>query len=120
MKDFCLKHPNFAWQELRLIRAKAFPLLYLCRAHDIVVEGTTLKVFSYDDVKQRFRPPLRRAYALRVEPRSRVYATIINLPIYLEVTISKHEPGLLVGTITNLGHLLHALELPPHPVVNTL
>ena len=32
----------------------------------------------------------------------------------------EHVPGHLGGTVTDVGHLVHALEAPPHPVVNTL
>ena len=32
----------------------------------------------------------------------------------------EHVPGHLGGTVTDVGHFVHALEAPPHPVVNTL
>ena len=32
----------------------------------------------------------------------------------------EHVPGAGGGAITNVWHLVHALELPPHSVVNTL
>ena len=32
----------------------------------------------------------------------------------------EHVPGAGSATITNVGHLVHSLELPPHSVVNTL
>ena len=32
----------------------------------------------------------------------------------------QHVPGTGGATVTNVGHLVHPLELPPHSVVNTL
>ena len=32
----------------------------------------------------------------------------------------QHVPGAGGATVTNVGHLVHPLELPPHSVVNTL
>ena len=33
--------------------------------------------------------------------------------------VGQHVPGLLVRSVTDLGHDEGTLELPPHPVVNT-
>ena len=32
----------------------------------------------------------------------------------------QHVPRVGGATVTNVGHLVHSLELPPHSVVNTL
>ena len=32
----------------------------------------------------------------------------------------QHVPRVGSATVTNVGHLVHSLELPPHSVVNTL
>ena len=32
----------------------------------------------------------------------------------------KHVPGVLARSVADVGHLVLSLELPPHPIVNTL
>ena len=38
----------------------------------------------------------------------------------LSETVGQHVFGGLVGSVTNVGHLVHSLETPANPVVDTL
>ena len=51
-----------------------------------------------------------------------IYVKSSNLDIVdddLLEAVGKEELCLLVGAVTNVGHQVHALETPPHAVINT-
>ena len=74
LHEVCLEVLTVHGNELRLIWAKAFPLL--CRASDIAAVEIIFDDFSYDAVLFRDSnlppPSWRRADALRVKPWSQV------------------------------------------------
>ena len=69
------------------------------------------------------RFPVNIMWRLSVKrfPKARFYRAYLNV-VNEDLPESgwEHVPGHLGGTVTDVGHLVHTLEAPPHPVVNTL
>ena len=72
-----MRSPHSTRYELGLFKGQGILRTLNIHAFDIAAVGTIFNVFSYDALSDRdsnLSPSRRRANALRVEPRSRVFS----------------------------------------------